>query len=278
MPEILQDPSEVELIAAIETNSYGFMALWDQPGLAGVEFHQEADVIWAKSGLSSAMFNMVAGARFPAGDAAASIERVAAHFMPEGLPFTWWVGPLSQPADLDRRLEDFGLRHATNNAGMAADLAVLDEVISPPAGLSIMRVSDRTALQGWIQVMNDAFKVPAFANSFMDGLFSGLGFDPGAPLQHFLARLEGQPVACASVLLDGSVAGIYNVGTVTEARRQGIGRAVTLTALRHAQAAGYRYSILHASAAGRNVYRKLGFREYCPISIYTWSSKDKTST
>ena len=50
MPEILENPSEADLIAAIETNSYAFMALWKQPGLEGIQFHQAADVFWVKTG------------------------------------------------------------------------------------------------------------------------------------------------------------------------------------------------------------------------------------
>jgi len=65
------------------------------------------------------------------------------------------------------------------------------------------------------------------------------------------------------------------MGNITRVRRRGIGTTITLTALRYARQAGCRYNILHSSAAGLNVYRRLGFKEYCPISIYVWSGEDK---
>jgi ribosomal protein S18 acetylase RimI-like enzyme len=275
MSESLQKASKADLAAAIETNLYTQLAMWQRPG---VDVHDEPDVMWMRSGLPHPMFNFVLGARFPAGTVSAHIETVLAHFRPESTPFSWWIGPLSQPVNLDQKLEAHGLRHATTNAGMAADLQLLDEASTAPAGLAITRVYNRASLDSHLQVVVDAFRMPGYAHSFLGNIFAGLGLGPDVPLQHFVGHLRGRPVACASIFLDGRVAGIYTVGTVLQARRRGIGRAITLAALHHARQAGYCYGILHASAAGLNVYRGLGFKEYCPISVYVWSAEDGMET
>ena len=67
--------------------------------------------------------------------------------------------------------------------------------------------------------------------------------------------------------------GIYVVATIPEARRQGIGTALTLAPLREARAMGYRIGILHASQMGLRVYRRLGFQEYCKMSCYEWAGE-----
>jgi len=37
-----------------------------------------------------------------------------------------------------------------------------------------------------------------------------------------------------------------------------------------AQKLGYEIAILHSSEMGFNVYKKMGFKEYCTIEMYIW--------
>jgi ribosomal protein S18 acetylase RimI-like enzyme len=58
--------------------------------------------------------------------------------------------------------------------------------------------------------------------------------------------------------------------TIPEAQRQGIGSLMTAVPLREARSMGYRIGVLQSTKMGLNVYRRLGFQEYCTISIYLW--------
>jgi GNAT superfamily N-acetyltransferase len=99
----------------------------------------------------------------------------------------------------------------------------------------------------------------------------------GDPWRHYLGRLDGKPVATTTIYLAAGVAGVYFVMTVPEARRRGIGAAITRAALQdardtgHTGSTGVRYGVLGSSPAGRSVYAGLGFREYCTIDLYEWS-------
>ena len=97
-------------------------------------------------------------------------------------------------------------------------------------------------------------------------VYQKLGYDD--PWQHYIGWLDGEAVATATVFLGAGVAGLYFVMTVPEVRRRGIGAAITYGALRDASA---EYAVLGSSPAGRSVYERLGFREYCTIELYEWA-------
>jgi GNAT superfamily N-acetyltransferase len=61
---------------------------------------------------------------------------------------------------------------------------------------------------------------------------------------------------------------VYHVATVPEARRRGLGSALTLAAARSARELGYRAGVLVSSSEGFGVYHRLGFRECCHADAY----------
>jgi GNAT superfamily N-acetyltransferase len=94
----------------------------------------------------------------------------------------------------------------------------------------------------------------------------GVGHD--VPLYHLLGRLDGRPVATATFLLAAGIVGIYDVSTVPDARRRGIGTAMTVAALQAGRAAGYEVAFLQPSPMGRNLYERLGFRPCYTCGAY----------
>jgi GNAT superfamily N-acetyltransferase len=84
----------------------------------------------------------------------------------------------------------------------------------------------------------------------------------------YLARLDGAPVGTASAQIGAGVVGLYCVSVLPAARRQGVGAAVSLAALREARRQGYHFGVLGASEMGESVYRRLGFKRYCFLQMY----------
>ena len=81
-----------------------------------------------------------------------------------------------------------------------------------------------------------------------------------------------RPAGTAQLFLGAGVAGIYQVTCLPEARRQGIGGAVTWAALRAARARSYRVGILPASEQGSGVHRRLGYQAYGRLNQYGWAN------
>ena len=89
-------------------------------------------------------------------------------------------------------------------------------------------------------------------------------------MKFYLGWWDEEPVSTSGLLLAEGVAGIYFVATVPEARKRGVGFAITLKPLQEAREMGYRVGILQASQMGEPVYRRMGFQEYCKIGAYIW--------
>jgi len=151
---------------------------------------------------------------------------------------------------------------------MAVDLLAFNEDLPRPSDLAIERVGDVEGLKEWLHPFTVGFGFPDFAASAFFSLYAGAGFGQHLPWHHYVGRLKGEPVACSSLYLGAGVAGIHYVGTVPHARGQGIGAALTLAALREARDMGYRIGILRSSPMGFNVYRRIGFEEYCRVRRY----------
>jgi len=112
--------------------------------------------------------------------------------------------------------------------------------------------------------------VPEEALTLLLSILSRHGFKDNLVVHFYLSRLNSQPVATSLLFLGGGVAGIYNVATLPEARKQGIGTALTLFPLLQAREHGYRIGTLQSTEMGLHVYQRLGFREYCAFSVYFW--------
>lgn len=269
---ILVDFSPPTLAQAIEANQLEFLA--DLGRSPQVTLHEDPELTWFISGIAYPRFNRILRARFEADDLDEKIEAALAPFKARGIPMTWHTGPGTRPADLEERLTAHGLVCTTQEPGMAIDLQVLKDEPPRPAGLRIEPVRNPESLKGWSQMVAHAFGMPNWVSEITFRIEASLGLG-GEPTQRLLSLgwSGGEPVGASLMFLGAGVAGLYNMATVPEARRQGIGGAMTLTALLEARDMGYRIGTLHASPLGVGIYRRLGFREYCKLARHVWKAE-----
>jgi GNAT superfamily N-acetyltransferase len=84
----------------------------------------------------------------------------------------------------------------------------------------------------------------------------------------YVARVDGRPACCLTVIREGRDAGVFLVGTIPEARGRGLARRRLLHALHEARAAGASVSSLQSSRLGYPVYRRLGYVELCRLGMW----------
>lgn len=259
----------VDAADAIEANGAEFLLAMGRAG-GGTE-RDDALIGWTIGGSPIDYHNCVVRADLPAAEADAAIRAFIDELLVHGLPGTWHVGPSMRPDDLGSRLVDQGLAYAGDDIGMSVALRGVPDALPAPAGLTIERVRDGRALEAWTGALARGFGEGEREAAWVGAAYARIGLGDDVPWRHYLARLDGVPVATSSLFLAAGVAGVYFVFTVPARRRRGIGAAVTLAALHEARALGFETGVLGSSEMGFPVYRRLGFQERCRIGIYEWA-------
>jgi ribosomal protein S18 acetylase RimI-like enzyme len=239
-----------------------------------MEVHDDPKMLWSVSNIPFPLFNSVLRTRLSPDSVERAIVTAIARCKSRSIPLLWWTWPSTRPKNLGSSLKAHGFIHEEDSPGMAIDLRKLDGSQPALPGLRIELVDNPTRRKHWSHTCRVGAELPEIVEeAFSD--CAALDFTPGGSLYNCIGWLEGQPVATSSLFLGAGVAGIYNVTTIPAARRKGIGSAMTVAVLDQARTLGYRVGILHSSPMGFNVYRKLGFEEYCKINQYVWTAESR---
>lgn len=265
---ILTDLSPERLAAAVEKSMIAWIPLF---ALLGGEYREDAPpgVKRSITPLMSSLWNSIAGARLEPEQAEPAIQTIMADARARGIPIAWWVGPLSQPADLGQRLEAHGFTKA-GTPGMAVDLECLNEDLPVPPGLTIECVQDEAGWRTWNDACSWVWSGKRSTDFENNPWYRMAKSAPAGLIYAYYGSLEGQLAAVSLLFLGAGVAGIYVVGTHPDARQKGIGARMTLEPLLLARRLGYRAGVLGASQMGFSVYRRIGFEEVCRIDCYEW--------
>ncbi len=264
MTEILTEYDIHTLGVAIARNHWQFYSIYArQPE---VQMFEQGGLGWLSSAIAVTYLNQVMYTHLDEADLPAAVAQISAHYQALGNQFVWRTWPDSSPASLGEYLlaHSFTPRNVAPN--MAADLRRLPPWAAAP-GLTIERINDVATLVSWGKVIQQVYDTPTSFTRFLMIAFSDEVQNPLAASAHYLAWLNGEPVATTTLFLGAGVAGVYRVATLPQYRGQGIGGSIVLAAMRDAQAAGYRYATLRSSEMAYHLYQQLGFRdEYHTIS------------
>jgi GNAT superfamily N-acetyltransferase len=236
---------------------------------ASAVFRELSDVAWTVGATAGATVYRTALAE---DDAAMRIADLSGALSLFG-PVTWWAGPTASPASLRVHLAAAGYALEDDEAGMAVDLGNLVEHLPAPSGLRIGDLEgpdgelDPGLLEDYLEVNRRTLDWPPDKVARRRALYRDDERRP-RPWRQFVADVSGSAVATSRVLLYQGVAMVHGVATVPEARRQGIGSAVTVAALRFARERGCRIGVLQASSMGQGPYRRIGFRQIAPYGRY----------
>jgi len=184
------------------------------------------------------------------------IERADAFFAARDRGFALWARSTDADLDLIAAAERNGLREVHAMPEMVLPGRV--EERPPPDGAELRRVGSAADAADYWRVATSAYATNGFPPEVFAFYENHQGFEADNAAA-FLARLDGCAAGIAMTLVSHGVAGIYWVGCTEEARKRGLGGAVTAAAVNAGFDLGAEVAALQASPMGEPIYRRMGF-------------------
>lgn len=206
-------------------------------------------VVMLSSGTPASLFNP-AFVLPEAGDPGDIVVNVVEHYDALGLPFVLHFRDAYAPS----------LAAECAAAGLVEHwqppLMVLDPIPDwrPPDTLELSELTVDN-VEEYVDVIAGGFGMPRE----LVGLLLGEATLEAAGLVGLLGRVDGRPVASSAVFVSDGVAGVYNVATLPDQRRRGLGASMTWAAALAGRERGMTASILQASKEGEPVYTRMGY-------------------
>jgi len=194
------------------------------------------------------------------------IDQAIDFFNSRKLPFIWWTSA--------KNLENKGFQFGGILTGIALDISQGIPVVgkSPSLQLEIRIVQSEAELRTFCELTVSAFGMDRATLDQFNAVNS-VAMKQGEQL-HFLAYLSGTPVGTATLSTCHSSAGIWNLGTLPDYRKHGIGAALVQAALVEAQKREYNQvmAILMPKGMAWGLFTKLGFKEVCHFPFYVYGA------
>ena len=167
------------------------------------------------------------------------------------------VTPFSSPPELPAYLRDHGWSPAVTLTHMVANGdGALD---AGPSAVRVRACTTSADIRLFSEVQSAGFGVPQWV-AWVEKTNAINLHHPGQAF--YIAEIDGAAVAVALLLISDTVAGLYAVATLPEARRRGASRALAARAYRDAIDRGAEVVCLNTLKGGpaEQVFARLGFR------------------
>ena len=256
-------------LAGLGRNLYGHLA-FVPAHLPGGRTRAEVDALLVDSGLPCDTFNKITRLRLPEGRGFDARLLALEKFF-QGRPFTWWLGPDTEPDNLGAELERRGLRREEVSVGMNLDLSRLSgQEPDTAVPLTVRPARHPSELAAYAALLAANWEPPdTCVTQAYAGAEAAL-LTPRCPLRFVVGYADGEAVCGAEFRLGpGTLAGVYGLVTPARHRRQGFASRLLWAALVDLRAAGFTHATLQASEDGLHLYRRMGFQpsgdwvEYC---------------
>lgn len=163
-----------------------------------------------------------------------------------------------------------GLFLSEVNIGMYAYTSDLHPAAEMPDGFSVRRVSSPMEVRQFGAALSSLFgnsMEGVNVRKYYDSLSESTLYNH-SDLKLFIGFMNEKAACIGSAMYSNSSVGIYDIATLPEQRKKGLGSAMFNSILSEIKNSYDGLCVLQASEAGANLYRRAGFREVCNILVY----------
>ncbi len=206
--------------------------------------------LWRHASGGSLRANSVAALAFSGASVDAAIAEAERRYRAHGAPCRFTIAQVSEPSDLDRRLEALGYARSEDHVTMA-------KAVTAEAAMPGDVEASANPTPEWLAVYLSGLSADrrAIAPSILAGL--------PMPRIFLACRRAGSVVGAGLTIPDGELASVQCMATLPAARRQGCARVVLRAIEAQAVARGCRYLYLQTESANQAavaLYESFGFR------------------
>jgi len=189
-------------------------------------------------------------------DAENLLNRVTEYFKSRRFPFVCFrISPLTRPRSFTSLLESHGFERKAEHSIMMFKGEGMEDKLNPE--VKVKEISE-SEIDVYNKLLIASFEMPVEWKKGWDKFILEF-MRKGA--RCYLAYMDGRPVGTSAMLSLGKTGGIFNVGTLKEHRRRGIGTTLTVHALIDSIKEGNTLHTLQTDKGGdaERLYENIGF-------------------
>ncbi len=202
------------------------------------------------SGVPHPLLNVVMHLKGP--KAEEKVDALIAQF-PSGLPVSFWVHDCNHAPELAGILTERGYARMIT-------CPLMTWRVEPVAVPDYQIKADRSEL-----FIDMAVATLQLGEEIKEGYAKLLDC---SNIENYLIYFEGKPIGNGTMLVNGKIGGLFNIGVLPEYQKRGAGRAMTQFLMHRAGELGIEKLLLISSPEAAKLYADLGFETSFDIDLY----------
>lgn len=225
---------------------------------------ESSDFISVDCGLPSDTFNVSVVKKKPS-NFDDFLQRAVDVFTDKKYPMALWSWE-----DIAEEIKEKGVCLAEENIGMYAVTSDLNISLEIPHNLTIKEVNSVLEVKQFGETISKMFGESEEAQYIREyyNRLSRTQLYKNSSFKFYIGSLEDSIVSTGSAFYTQDSVGIYDIATLNEYRKKGIGTAMFNYILTDIKENYDGLCILQASEAGANIYKRSGFKPVCRISVF----------